>query len=114
MLRAHLDGNITVKALASACSLSDSHFARCFRLSFGTSVHQRLLQLRIDHAKDLLLRTKKSLVETALLSGFCDQAAFTRTFSRMEHMSPSRWRRFNNDRPEAPGGTFPTNLEHEL
>src|SRR4029077_4299016 len=93
MLRAHLEGNIAVKELASACSLSESHFARCFRLSFGTSVHQRLIQLRIEQAKDLLSRTEKSLTDIALLSGFCDQAAFTRTFSRIEHMTPSRWRR---------------------
>ena len=32
-----------------------------------------------------------------LLSGFCDQAAFTRTFRRVEHTTPSRWRRFNGD-----------------
>src|SRR6266481_9790584 len=62
MLRAHLEGNLTVKELASACSLSESHFARCFRTSLGTSVHQRLIQLRIEHAKDLLSRTSKSLV----------------------------------------------------
>jgi AraC-like DNA-binding protein len=31
------------------------------------------------------------------LSGFWDQAAFTRTFSRIERMSPSRWRRANSD-----------------
>jgi AraC family transcriptional regulator len=95
MLRAHLEGNITVKELADACSLSESHFARCFRLSFGTSVHQWLIQLRIERAKCLLAETRKSLVEIALLSGFCDQAAFTRTFTRLERMSPSRWRRFN-------------------
>jgi len=96
MLRAHLEGNITVKELADACSLSESHFARCFRTSFGRSAHQRLIQLRIEHAKDLLSRTSKSLVEVALLSGFCDQAAFTRSFSRMEHMTPSHWRRANS------------------
>src|ERR1700732_561444 len=95
MLRAHLEGNVTVKELASACSLSESHFARCFRASFGASVHQRLIQLRVEHAKDLLSRTSKSLVEVALLSGFCDQAAFTRSFSRMEHITPSHWRRAN-------------------
>ena len=72
MLRAHLEGNITVKELAVACSLSESHFARCFRISFDTSVHQRLIQLRFEDAKAL------RLVEVALLSGFCDQAAFTR------------------------------------
>jgi AraC family transcriptional regulator len=96
MLRAHLEGNITIKELATACSLSASHFGRCFRLSFGASVHQRLIHLRIDHAKDLLSRTTKTLVEIALLSGFCDQAAFSRTFSRIEHMTPSRWRRLNS------------------
>jgi AraC family transcriptional regulator len=97
MLRAHLEGNLTVKELAGACSLSESHFARCFRKSFGTSVHQRLIQLRIEHAKDLLSRTRRPLVEVALLSGFCDQAAFTRSFSRMEHITPSHWRRANTN-----------------
>src|ERR1700693_3254966 len=51
MLRTHLGGNITVKELAGACSLSASHFARRFRSSFGTSVHQRLVQLRIERVK---------------------------------------------------------------
>jgi AraC-like DNA-binding protein len=95
MLREHLEGDVTVKELASACALSGSHFGRCFRRTFGTSVHQRLIQLRIERAKELLSRTNKTLVEIALLSGFYDQAAFSRTFSRMEHMTPSRWRRPN-------------------
>jgi AraC family transcriptional regulator len=95
MLRAHLAGNIAVKDLASACSLSESHFARCFRQSFGISVHQRLIQLRIERAKDLLRKTGESLAEIALMAGFCDQAALTRTFSRLERVTPARWRRIN-------------------
>jgi AraC-like DNA-binding protein len=97
MLHAHLEGNITIKELATACSLSTSHFGRCFRQSFGTSVHQRLIQLRIEHAKELLSHSKKTLIEIALLSGFYDQAAFSRTFSRIEQMTPSRWRSLNSD-----------------
>ena len=103
MLRAHLEGNITIKELATECSLSASHFGRCFRVSFGTSVHQRLIQLRIHHAKELLSRSHKTLVEIAALSGFCDQAAFRRTFSRIEHMTPSRWRRLNSNGTGVPG-----------
>jgi AraC-like DNA-binding protein len=99
MLRAHLGGNITVKELANACSMSGSHFARCFRTSFGTSVHQRLIQLRIESAKKLFSETAKTVTQVALLSGFCDLAAFTRSFSRMEHMTPSHWRRANNNAP---------------
>jgi AraC family transcriptional regulator len=97
MLRAHLAGNITVMKLASECALSGSNFARRFRLSFGTSVHQRLIQLRIERAKQLLLRSPSSFAEIALLSGFCDQAAFSRTFRRIEKMTPSRWRHLSGD-----------------
>jgi AraC family transcriptional regulator len=96
MLRNHLGGNIAVKELADSCSLSESHFARRFRVSFGTSVHQQLIQLRIEYVKDQLSRTNKTLIEIALLSGFYDQAALSRVFSRIEHMSPSRWRRLNS------------------
>jgi AraC family transcriptional regulator len=97
ILRGHLSGDLTVRELAIACSLSESHFARCFHKTFGTSVHQWLIQRRIECAKNLLSGTKKSAAEIALLSGFFDQSAFTRTFSRVERISPSRWRRFNKE-----------------
>ena len=76
MLRAHLEGNLTIKELATACSLSPSHFGRCFRRSFGTSVHQRLIQLRIEHAKQLLLQSNDTLVEIALLVGLLRSSRF--------------------------------------
>jgi AraC family transcriptional regulator len=95
MLRAQLDGNITIKTLATTCSLSPSHFARGFRRSFGSSVHQHLIRLRIERAKGLLIGTKKKLSEIAELSGFCDQAALSRAFSRVERITPSRWRKSN-------------------
>jgi AraC family transcriptional regulator len=96
MLRAQLDGNITIKALATTCSLSPSHFARGFRRSFGTSVHQYLIRLRIEKAKALLIGTNKKLSEIAELAGFCDQAALSRAFSKVEQITPSRWRKSNN------------------
>ena len=95
MLRAQLDGNISIRELATACSLSPSHFARGFRRSFGTSVHQYLIQLRLEKTKALLAGTKKKLSEIAPLSGFCDQAALSRAFSRVEQETPSRWRKRN-------------------
>ncbi len=95
MLRARLDGNISLKELATACSLSPSHFARGFRRSFGISAHQYLIRLRLEKAKALLTGTRKKLSEIAPLSGFCDQAALSRAFSRAEQETPSRWRRRN-------------------
>jgi AraC family transcriptional regulator len=95
MLRGKLDGNLTIHDLATACSLSQSHFAREFRQSFGTSVHQYLISLRIERAKGLLIGSRKKLSEIAELSGFCDQAALSRAFSRLERTSPARWRKRN-------------------
>jgi AraC family transcriptional regulator len=95
MLRAHLEGEIRIADLATACQLSPSHFSRCFRQSFGTSVHQWLIKLRIDTAKNLLRGPVLSLAEVGFRSGFCDQAAFTRAFTTLEGTTPFRWRKLN-------------------
>src|ERR1700678_2780247 len=95
MLRAHLEGNVRVADLAAACQLSSSHFSRCFRQSFGTSVHQWLIMLRIDAAKGLLREPRLSLAEVGVQSGFCDQAAFSRAFTKLEGITPFRWRKLN-------------------
>jgi AraC family transcriptional regulator len=60
MLRAHLEV-ISPSRNSPVLALFRDHFARCFRISFGTTVHQRLTQLRIERAKDLLSRTKSLL-----------------------------------------------------
>jgi AraC family transcriptional regulator len=97
MLRSHLEGNIRIADLAIACQLSPSQFSRCFRKSFGTSVHQWLIRLRIDMAKNLLRDRERSLADVGFQSGFCDQAAFTRAFTRFEGITPFRWRKLNGD-----------------
>lgn len=95
MLRGHLEGEIRIADLATACQLSPSHFSRCFRQSFDTSVHQWLIKLRIDTAKTLLRNPELALAEVGSRSGFCDQAAFTRAFTKVEGVTPFRWRKLN-------------------
>jgi AraC family transcriptional regulator len=48
-------------------------------------------------AKDLLRELKLSLAEVGFRSGFCDQAAFTRAFTKLEGITPFRWRKLNSD-----------------
>jgi AraC family transcriptional regulator len=89
----HLDGEIKLAMLAEECGLSVSHFARSFRKSFGTSAHQYLILHRIEIAKTLLLQTQDSLSEIAVLTGFSDQAALTRTFASVVGAPPGKWKR---------------------
>ena len=93
LLRENLHGRIRLSELARECGLSVSHFARSFKLSFGTSTHQWLIRHRIEFAQDLMRGTNKSLMEIAIQSGFSDQAAFTRAFQNAVGVAPGSWRR---------------------
>jgi AraC-like DNA-binding protein len=98
MLQQHLDGNVTLAALAEECRLSVSHFSRSFRKSFGTSAHRYLILKRVEIAKVLLSETNSSLVEIAAQTGFSDQASFTRTFANVVGGTPAKWRREHSRR----------------
>jgi AraC family transcriptional regulator len=93
LLHENLNGRIRLMEVARECGLSVSHFARSFKISFGISSHQWLIQRRIEHAKQLMSQASTSLTDIAIQSGFNDQAAFTRTFHQLVGVSPGRWRR---------------------
>jgi AraC family transcriptional regulator len=91
VVRAGLDGDLRLASLANECGLSTSRFCRAFKQSFGISVHRYVIHRRIEFSKFLLKSSSRPLAEIALQSGFCDQAAFTRTFGRLVGTSPRRW-----------------------
>lgn len=101
LLHENIHGHIRLSAIARECGLSVSHFARSFRASFGIPTHQWLIQHRIEHAKELMRQSSRSLTEIAIQSGFSDQAAFTRTFHQLVGASPGRWRRHSKSPSQA-------------
>ena len=56
-------------------------------------MHRWLEQERVTLAKDLLLCTALPLADIGLRSGFSDQSAFTRAFSRATGSSPGHSRK---------------------
>jgi AraC family transcriptional regulator len=92
LLDQHLAGDLRLAMLAQECGLSVSHFARCFKRSFGSSVHRYVILQRVETAKALLRHSGHSLSEIAMQTGFSDQAAFSRTFGTIVGTTPGRWR----------------------
>jgi AraC family transcriptional regulator len=92
-LAEHLADSIHLQDLAGITQLSRSHFSRAFRVSTGLPPHQWLLQERVRRAKEQLRARHLSVSEIALVTGFADQAHFTRTFRRVVGASPAAWRR---------------------
>jgi AraC-like DNA-binding protein len=93
MIRSDLRGDASMSKLAETCGLSVSHFARCFRTTFGIPVHRYVVQERIEAAKRMLLYPGNSLTQIALETGFSDQAAFGRTFGSLVGLTPAKWRK---------------------
>ncbi len=93
LLDASVAADVRLSALARACELSVSHFARSFKATFGVTCHRWLTERRIERAKQLLAATDGTLADIASQTGFADQASFTRTFRRVVGVPPGHWRR---------------------
>jgi AraC family transcriptional regulator len=93
MMQAEIDRDHSITQLAKACELSPSHFARAFKQATGVTPHQWLTLRRVGRARELLARTRLDLTGIALACGFYDQSHFSRVFTRIEKISPGKWRR---------------------
>ena len=89
----NLGTRIRVADLATAAKLSKSHFARCFRASFGVAPYSYVTLQRIRRAHELLAYTTASLSTVALDCGLVDQSHLTNQFRRHTGTTPGRWRR---------------------
>jgi AraC family transcriptional regulator len=94
-LRATLDRSVRVEDLAKQVSLSTSHFSGVFKTSFGTTPHMYIIRLRLELAQTLMLTTRNSLSQIALLCGLADQAHLSKLFRREVGETPGAWRRQN-------------------
>jgi AraC-like DNA-binding protein len=92
LLESHYSEDVTIATVADVAGMSRVHATRQFTLSFGIPPHAYLNQVRIRHAKRLLLGGA-SAAEVAVDVGFVDQSHFTRRFKRSVGISPLAWAR---------------------
>lgn len=83
---------ISLGQLAALCALSEYHFARMFRESFGLPPHQYVLARRLSRARELLRSTSQPLGEIALACGFASASHFTNRFRQALGATPGEYR----------------------
>ncbi|MCF5545316.1 helix-turn-helix domain-containing protein [Pseudomonas salomonii] len=88
----HLEYPISLGQLASMCALSEYHFARMFRQSFGLPPHQYLLARRLARAQALLRGGALPLGEIAWRCGFSSASHFTHRFRQAMGATPGEYR----------------------
>lgn len=92
-LQAHFDEALTLDEIAGHLNISKYHLSREFTRCTGDSIHQYLIRLRINHAKELLRETTLSVEEIAFRSGIHHVSHFIHLFRERENMTPLEYRR---------------------
>ena len=84
---------LDIPALASIACVSEAHFIRTFRATFGETPHRYLQRRRIERSMFLLRESSRSLTDICLDVGFNSMGTFSRTFRDIVGVSPSEYRR---------------------
>jgi AraC-like DNA-binding protein len=85
---------LDIAALAAIAYVSEAHFIRVFKATFGETPHRYLQRRRVERAMFLLRETDRSVTEISLDVGFNSLGTFTRTFTEIVGDPPTtyRWR----------------------
>ena len=83
---------LDIAALAAIAYVSEAHFIRTFRATFGETPHRYLQRRRVERAMFLLRVTDRPITEICMAVGFASLGTFSRTFRSIVGVSPSEFR----------------------
>ncbi|MDH6576356.1 AraC family transcriptional regulator [Kitasatospora sp. MAP5-34] len=84
---------LDVPALARIAHVSQAHFTRTFRATFGETPHRYLQRRRVERAMFLLRESERSVTEICFEVGFGSLGTFSRTFHDIVGRSPRTYRK---------------------
>jgi AraC family transcriptional regulator len=92
-IQANLDQKMSCASLADLAELSQPHFCRAFKATFGSTFRRYVQLVRLRRACHLMSATQLTLIEISYECGMADQAHFCNCFRERFGMSPGQWRR---------------------
>ncbi|WP_378107390.1 response regulator [Cohnella cellulosilytica] len=88
----HYQEDISLQEVAGSIPMSESNYSRLFKKQTGVSFVEYLTQLRMEKAKELLLRPDEKVYEIALAVGYQDSRYFSQIFRKYTGDTPSEYR----------------------
>ena len=83
---------LDIPHLARVASVSEAHFIRTFRATFGETPHRYLQRRRVERAMFLLREKERSITDICLDVGFGSLGTFSRTFTEIVGDTPTEYR----------------------
>jgi AraC-like DNA-binding protein len=90
-MKANAFVDMSLDSLCIRSGYSPGHLIRAFKQHFGFTPHAYLVNYRIQCGQQAL-KQGRSIVETAVNSGFSDQPHFQRTFKKLLAVTPKQYR----------------------
>lgn len=92
LMQANLESPLPVTTVCARAMVEESTARRLFQRHFRQSPRAYYMQLRLDHARNLLRYSQLRVEDIATAAGFADGSSFSRAFSRAYGAPPSRAR----------------------
>ena len=93
----HYNEDINIAEYAASRNMSTSWFIRNFKLYTKTTPLNYILSIRIANTQSLLENTKYNITEIAAIAGYDNPLYFSRLFKKQTGLSPSEYRKENNN-----------------
>jgi len=93
VIRSEATGGLTVTALMKATPSSRRGLETRFRAALGRSIHDEIVRVRIEKARELLRGTTLTIAAVADESGYGNAQRFHEAFKRSSGMTPGAYRK---------------------
>jgi AraC-like DNA-binding protein len=89
----HYDKNISLKEVSKTLGISESHFSRLFKKETGITYSAYFQSVKLSHAEQLLINSKKTVEEIAYITGFADSSYLCHVFKEKYGLTPNAYRK---------------------
>jgi AraC family transcriptional regulator len=91
-IESHLDGDLSLEAIAGAVYVSRFHLSRAFPAATGNSLAAYVRRRRLSEAAKALADGAPDILDVALRTGYGSHEAFTRAFRQLFGLTPEQLR----------------------
>lgn len=93
----HYSEDVSIVALAKEMGIHRAHLFNSFKKDTGYSPKEYLLYIRMQNAKAMLRRSRKSIAEIAYMVGYHDPLSFSKIFRQKIGVSPLQYRNMKEE-----------------
>jgi two-component system response regulator YesN len=91
-LSAHFEEDLSLEEISKVVNLSPFYFSRLYKDETGKNFINRLIEIRIDHAKHYLLQTDIPIKELSTKVGYSDSNYFSKLFKKTTGYTPTDYK----------------------